>query len=79
MVVRHCVAILNDNNCRNINSYLEQGMSALESFNLEAKNNGINPNKIIGYEIRTDKWNWLFCLLDIELKEVNNNDKIFHK
>lgn len=72
MVVRHYIAKLNDNNCRNINTYLEQGMSALEAFDLEAKKNRNNPKKIKGYEIRTDKWNWLFVLLNMELESMQS-------
>lgn len=70
MIVRNNIAKLNDNNCRNINYYMDQGLSAIESFDLELKKNRHNPNKIIGYEQRNDKWFWLFKLLEMELNEI---------
>ncbi|NFO58596.1 hypothetical protein FDB39_17435 [Clostridium botulinum] len=72
MVVRNNIAKLNDNNCRNIVEYMNSGLSALESFNLEFKKNRHNPYKIKGLEIRNDKWFWIFKVYEMELNEIQS-------
>jgi len=72
LVVIHYIAKLNDNNCKNISEYMGQGLSAMESFDLEAIKNRHNPKKIKGYEYRTDKWFWIFKLLELELNELQS-------
>ena len=72
MLVTKNIAKLNDNNCRNIVEYLSQGLTAIESFKLETKKCRHNPNKIIAYKYRNDKWYWIFKLLEMELNEIQN-------
>lgn len=69
MIVKDGVVKLNDNNCRNINNYMCQGLSTIEAFYLETRKNKYNPSKIIGYEYRNDKWYWLFQLFQTELSK----------
>ena len=70
MVVRKNIAKLNDNNCKNICSYLSQGLSITDAFCAETRRNRHNPDKIKAYEYRNDKWYWLFKLLDSEQNMV---------
>ena len=70
MVVKNSVVKLNKNDCKSINNYMLQGWSARESFEKEVIRNGYDPDTIIGYEYRNDKWYWLFKLLEKELNEA---------
>ena len=70
MVVNNKVAKLNDNNCINIISYMDQGLSSIESFNKELRKNRHNPKLINGFERRKDKYSWIFSLLELDLNEI---------
>lgn len=72
MIVKNNIVKFNDNNCKNINNYMCQGLSTIQSFDFEIRKNRHNPNKIIGYEYRYDKWHWLFKLLEIELEDMKS-------
>lgn len=69
MIVIKNMIKLNDNNCKNIEDYMNLGLTVTESFNLEVKKNRHNINKIKGVYYRTDKWFWITKLLEMELKE----------
>ncbi len=69
MVVNNYIAKLNDNNCANIISYMNQGLTATESFTKELKKNRHNPKLIKGFERRNDKYFWIFAFLEEEMNE----------
>jgi len=66
MVVNNHMAKLNDNNCRNVATYIGQGLSVTDAFCMEVKRTRNNPKHIYAYEYRNDKWFWLFKFLDSE-------------
>ena len=70
LIVKNYIAKLNDNNCINIISYMNQGLSTIESFTKELKRNRHNPLLIKGFERRTDKYFWIFSMLELEMNEV---------
>jgi len=71
LVVRNYIAKLNSNNCLNIIYYIEQGLTVIDSFNKELKKNRHNPKLIKGFERRTDKYFWIFSMLEIEMSKQN--------
>lgn len=66
-MVRNYIAKLNDNDCKQVIDYMNLGLNATESFFKLLKKNRHNPNKIIGYEYRNDKYFWIFKILEMEL------------
>lgn len=71
MRVRHNIAKLNDNNCRNIVNLMNAGIDVIEALKIECKRTRNNYNKLIGIEVRNDKYYWIFALLNMELQSLS--------
>lgn len=72
MVVKHNIAKLNDNNCRNIIELMNTGLNAIEAFKIECKRTRNNYNKLKGVEARNDKYYWIFALLSLEFQSLKS-------
>ena len=70
MIVRNYIAKLNNNNCNNVISYMNQGLSAILAFDTELRKNRHNPKLINGFERRNNKYFWLFSMLEMEMNEI---------
>ena len=70
MVVRNNIAKLNEDNCKNIIDYIEQGLTTIQAFKLEFKKTRNNFEKIKSIQYKNDKYFWIFKILEMEMKEI---------